>query len=93
MVQLVVVNIARSEEEAETQFETGQVVTGLDDVEDEADLETEELFEEEAAETAAAEIEEAAEELQAAEAEEAVEEAAEDASAEETAETEEEDKA
>ncbi|GHF27553.1 50S ribosomal protein L9 [Kordiimonas sediminis] len=44
----VVINIARSEEEAQTQFETGSIVSSSFDDEDELDVSAEEIFEEEA---------------------------------------------
>ena len=52
----VVVNIARSEAEAETQFATGSAVTGLGDDEDFVEEDVEELFEDEAPEEAVEEV-------------------------------------
>lgn len=77
----VSVNVARSEDEAAIQAETGKAVTGNDEEEEaEAAAELEAVFEEGAAEAAAEELAEAGE-VAAAE-EEASEEAAEDAAEE-----------
>ena len=78
----VTVNVARSQDEATIQAETGKAVTGGDDEADaEAAAELEAIFEEGAADAAAEEL--AAEEAENAPAED---EAAEDASEEETVE-------
>ncbi len=86
----VTINVARSEDEAQIQAETGKAVTGGTEEEEAAEEhapELEEVFEEGAAEAAAEDLAEAAEE------ETPAEEAVEDAPAEDAAEAAEEEKA